>query len=138
MHKTLTGGLYDTDFVSWSEQQAAALREGRYADLDLPNLSEEIEALARSDRRELRSRLTILEMHLLKFEYQPERAKRSWLSAIVEQAAKITTLLRESPTLHGDVLTNHRRWIRGWSTAGQRGDGSAVGPLCREAEAGVR
>jgi len=98
--------LYETDFVMWSKQQAAALREGRFADLDLPNLSEEIEALARSDRRELRSRLTVLQMHLLKFEYQPERAARSWLSTIVEQAAKITELLVESPTLHGEVLAN--------------------------------
>lgn len=106
MHETLTGGLYETDFVLWSKQQAAALREGRFADLDLPNLSEEIEALARSDRRELRSRLTVLEMHLLKFEYQPDRAARSWLSTIVEQAVKITELLRESPTLHGEILTS--------------------------------
>ena len=132
MHKTLPGGLYDTDFVSWSEQQAAALREARYADLDLPNLSEEIEALARSDRRELRSRLTALEMHLLKFEYQPERATRSWLSTIVEQAAKITELLRESPTLNGEVLTN--AIVDGYADGRRQASAETGVPLDRFAE----
>jgi hypothetical protein len=134
MQKTLgqDQNLYETDFVLWSKQQAAALREGRFADLDLSNLSEEIEALARSDRRELRSRLTVLQMHLLKLEYQPERATRSWLSTIVEQATKITELLRESPTLHGEVLT--RAIVEAYADGRRQASVETALPLDRFAE----
>jgi len=48
--------LYDTDFLAWSEQQAEALRAAMRNDsnqrLDLGNLTEEIEDLGKSVRRE--------------------------------------------------------------------------------------
>jgi sugar (pentulose or hexulose) kinase len=61
--------LYGRDFVRWAEAQAAALRAaaraGAILPLDWEHLAEEVEDLAQSQRRELRSRLgTILE-HLL-------------------------------------------------------------------------
>jgi hypothetical protein len=90
---------YDADFALWAESQAAALREGRFDELDVPNLAEEVEALGRRDRRELRSRLTVLALHMLKLQCHPERASSSWRSAILEQATKIKELLDESPSL---------------------------------------
>ena len=63
-----TAAQYDTDSALWAQTQAAALREGRLADLDFKNLSEEIEALARRDRREILSPLTTLAVHLLKLQ----------------------------------------------------------------------
>jgi len=90
---------YETDFALWAESQAAALREGRFDDVDVPNLAEEIDALARRDRRELRSRLTVLAVHLLKLIYQPERASGSWRATIVEQVRNVRELLEESPSL---------------------------------------
>jgi hypothetical protein len=39
--------LYERDFCLWLEQQATLLREGRFDELDLANLIEEIEAMAR-------------------------------------------------------------------------------------------
>jgi hypothetical protein len=105
MHKMRHEDLYESDFVRWAEEQAAALREGRFLDLDLPNLSEEIEALSRSDRRELGSRLTILLMHLIKLAIQPDKATRSWLSTIIEQTARVHDLLSDSPSLsHGNFF----------------------------------
>ena len=58
-------GPYDTDIALWSEQQARLLR--RHAarkpvnndDLDWQNIAEEIESLAKSDRREIRNRLAV-------------------------------------------------------------------------------
>jgi hypothetical protein len=47
---------YDDDFALWAEEQAAALREGRFTELDLPRLLEEIDDLSGSIRREIRSR----------------------------------------------------------------------------------
>jgi hypothetical protein len=81
------------------QRTAAAIREGRFKDVDVENVSEEIEALARGDKRELRSRLATLMMHLLKLEYRPEKATPSWRVTIFEQATSIAELLQESPSL---------------------------------------
>jgi Domain of unknown function DUF29 len=40
--------LYDTDFVRWTEEQAATLRAGRFDALDRENLAEEIECLGKN------------------------------------------------------------------------------------------
>ena len=63
---------YDSDFTLWAEEQAAALREGRFADLDMPHLLEEIDDLSNRKRDALLSRLIKIELHLLKLKYQPE------------------------------------------------------------------
>ncbi len=99
MREIVTPAGYESDFALWAESQAAALRERRFDDLDVPNLAEEVDGLARRDRRELRSRLTVLAAHLLKVLHQPERASGSWRGTIVEQVRKIRELLEESPSL---------------------------------------
>ena len=62
--------LYDQDFVRWTEQQAAALRQaaglGVNLSLDWENLAEEIDSLGRSLKRELRSRVAVIIEHLIK------------------------------------------------------------------------
>jgi hypothetical protein len=95
--------LYDTDFVRWTEEQAAALRAGRFNALDLENLGEEIESLGKRDRRRLKSRLTVLIMHLLKWGYQPQRRSGAWESTIRTQRAEVRQLLDDSPSLHREV-----------------------------------
>ena len=51
--------LYDADILQWSEHQAALLRRRaagelvNEADLDWPNIAEEIESLGKSQSREL-------------------------------------------------------------------------------------
>jgi hypothetical protein len=99
MQKLTAPAEYDADFALWARSQAAALRAGRFDELDVPNLAEEVEALARRDRQKLRSRWTVLALHVLKLLYQPERASGSWRSTIIEQATKINELLAESPSL---------------------------------------
>jgi hypothetical protein len=59
--------LYETDFYAWTQEQARLLREGRWADLDLENLVDEVESVGRSDKRQIESRLEILLAHLLKW-----------------------------------------------------------------------
>ena len=91
--------LYDLDFYRWTETMAAALRQGRWQELDPDNLAEEIESLGRSDKRALKHRLEVLLMHLLKWQYQPERRSNSWRATIVEQRLRIIDLLNDSPSL---------------------------------------
>ena len=63
--------LYERDLCLWLEQQAALLREGRFGDLDLANLIEEIEAIARKDKKAVKNNLIVLLTHLLKHQFQP-------------------------------------------------------------------
>ena len=95
--------LYEADFVAWAEAQAEALRAGRIADLDLEHLAEEVQGLADRDRRELRSRLRVLVMHLLKWQHQPDRRSRSWDVTIDIQRAELDDLFESSPSLRREV-----------------------------------
>ena len=67
--------------------------------LDVPNLVEEIESLGRQQRSELRNRLSVLLMRLLKWEYQSNRRSRSWNTTIRIQRIDIARLIKESPSL---------------------------------------
>lgn len=67
--------------------------------MDLENLIEEIESMGRSEQRELKKRLRVLLMHLLKYQYQPEKRSSSWNGTIIEQHRQIESLLKDSPSL---------------------------------------
>jgi hypothetical protein len=90
---------YDEDFFAWTEEQARLLRTGEFAQLDRENIAEEVEDMGRSIRHELRNRLAVLTMHLLKWRYQSEHRSRSWSATITEQREQIADLLDESASL---------------------------------------
>jgi hypothetical protein len=90
---------YEDDFVAWLEDQAQRARRGETESLDLENIAEELEGMARSDRREIRNRLTVLLTHLLKYQYQPRRRSSAWLGTIGEQRSRIATVIDDSPSL---------------------------------------
>jgi hypothetical protein len=90
---------YEEDFVAWLEDQARHARRGEIDALDLENIAEELEGMARSDRREIRNRLTVLLAHLLKCLVQPRKRSSSWLGTIAEQRFQIAELLADSPSL---------------------------------------
>lgn len=91
--------LYDQDFYLWTQTIVQQLKENKFNEIDIPNLIEEIESMGKSEKRELRSRLIILLMHLLKWQYQPEKRSESWRSTITEQRICIEALLEDSPSL---------------------------------------
>lgn len=90
---------YDTDFHQWIEEQSALLRAGQFGQLDAPNLIEELDSMARRERRELIDRLAALLVELLKWDYQPEHRCTSWRWTINEQRRQLTLLLDDSPSL---------------------------------------
>lgn len=101
---------YDTDILIWSEQQAELLRRRaageliNEADLDWPNIAEEIEALGKSDRRELRNRIATLLDHLIRLQASPATDPRAgWRKTVREQRRGIQTLLADSPSLRSTV-----------------------------------
>lgn len=91
--------LYEADFVRWAEVQGRLLAEKRAGDLDWNNLAEEIESLGRREKTELRSRLIVLLIHLLKWQFQPERRGHSWQTTIGDQRTHIEGILATSPSL---------------------------------------
>ncbi len=101
--QNVSESLYDADFSLWLDQQSAALRDGQFVRLDLPNLAEEIGELGRGEKRELRTRLRVLMIHLLKHEYQPQKATSSWAATIDAQRYGIELLLEDSPSLRSLV-----------------------------------
>jgi Domain of unknown function DUF29 len=92
--------LYDQDFLQWTQQQAEYLQKGYWDDLDIKNLVEELDALGRSEQRELGSYLQVLLMHLLKCQYQSEKRTTSWDITLSNYRDQMQDCLEDTPSLH--------------------------------------
>jgi hypothetical protein len=90
---------YETDFYQWTQRQAALLRQGILSAVDIENLAEEIESMGRSDRRSLGSFLELILLHLLKWQFQPQRRGSSWIESILNSRNAVERLLMDSPSL---------------------------------------
>ena len=97
------GPAYDEDFFLWTQRQAALIRAGQFDLVDWENVALEIGALGGRERRELGTRLKILTMHLLKWQFQPQRRSKSWRGTINDQRDEIEQLLEEDPSLHREI-----------------------------------
>jgi hypothetical protein len=76
--------------------------------------AEEIEGVAKRDKRELASRLKGLIMHLLTWCAQPQGRQlgHSWRDALHEQRSRIELVLDNSPSLYHEaptLITNMQR-----------------------------
>ncbi|HAC63718.1 MAG TPA: DUF29 domain-containing protein, partial [Cyanothece sp. UBA12306] len=77
--------LYEQDFSLWLEDTATKLREGKFSEINIEELVEEIEALGRSEKQELENRLEVLLAHLLKRIYiDSVYDNRGWELTIAE------------------------------------------------------
>jgi hypothetical protein len=97
---------YDTDILTWSEHQAELLRRRAAgelvndAELDWPNIAEEIESVGRSERSALSSRVRTIIEHLAKLEASPASEPRiGWQDTVLRARADIEALLEDSPSL---------------------------------------
>lgn len=91
--------LYDTDYLQWIKTTVEKLHSRDYVNVDWDNLIEEIEDIGRSEQTSLESNLIVVLLHLLKWQYQPERRSGSWESSMIEHRRRIKKALQESPTL---------------------------------------
>lgn len=91
--------LYDHDFYAWANEQAALLRAGRLSEADIEHVAEEIESMGKTEKRELASRLTVLLLHLLKWQYQPGRRGASWQATIRVQRRDLAVHMDDNPSL---------------------------------------
>ena len=91
--------LYDEDFVRWIEATVAQLRDRRYDDVDWTNLLDELEDMAKRERRSIRNNLVVVLLHLLKWEFQPALPTGSWAGSIAEHRSRVLSVLEDSPSL---------------------------------------
>ena len=96
---------YDNDFYGWLLEQASLLRAGKFAEVDIEHLVDEVESMGRSEKRGLVSCVAVLLQHLLKWEYQAQRRSRSWELSIAEQRRRIPKLIQESPSLKPALIS---------------------------------
>ena len=95
----MTATLHDLDFYAWTQQQADLLKAGQWMQVDIDGLTQELESMGASERRELIHRLAVLMGHLLKWQYQPTFRGRSWQLTLKEQRRQLQRLLRDNPSL---------------------------------------
>ncbi|WP_440617468.1 DUF29 domain-containing protein [Cysteiniphilum sp. 6C5] len=96
--------LYEKDYYQWTVETAKALKAKDFNHVDIDHLVEEVESMGASERRQLQSRLEVLLMHLLKWQYQPEyENKGSWLRTIREQRKRLNDLLHDNPSLKSKI-----------------------------------
>ncbi len=91
--------LYDCDFNLWVEATANLLRSGKLTEIDVVNLLEEVESMGNSDKLALSSNLVVVLLHLLKWQYQPNKRTRSWEKSIAEHRRRIRKIFQSSPSL---------------------------------------
>ena len=102
---TRTAVRYEDDVYTWSQQQAAALRRAAQSRVNLPTRSTSRTSPRRSRAwvppscASFYSRYAVLLMHLLKWQYQPEKRTPSWGTTIRTQRRDIAKLLKTSPGL---------------------------------------
>ena len=67
-------------------------------------LKELIEALARSEKRAMKSQLVRLMTHIIKWKSQPEKRSRSWIASIYNAREEIIDIQEETPSLTNSVI----------------------------------
>lgn len=94
---------HDRDFYAWANDSAARLRAGRWAEVDVDQIAEELEDMGKQQKHALAGHLKILMLHLLKWRYQPGFRGVSWRLSIANARDEITELLEDSPSLASKV-----------------------------------
>ena len=103
--------LYDTDIVTWSEQQAALLRRRaagelvNEAELDWSNIAEEIDDVGKRERDALESRIATVLLHLFRLIASPAAQPRAgWRVTVREPRRHIHRILKRNPSLRPAVV----------------------------------
>lgn len=102
-----TNNLYERDFYAWIMHNVKLLKFGKLSEINTDILIDELESMAKRDKRELISHLIILLAHLLKWQLQLKTFSEiyrnfhgtSWNNTIVEQRMQIIEQLEMSPSL---------------------------------------
>jgi predicted Zn-dependent protease len=113
--------LYADDLYAWSKVQADLLRAGRFAELDLTHLIEEVEDVGGAMKRAVRNRTRTILEHLLKLEHSPAQEPHpDWRATIRSRRIKLRDALtptlrrelqQELPALYADACGLAGDWL---------------------------
>jgi hypothetical protein len=95
---------YDKDLTVWAKDTAKLLRERCWDAIDWEHLIEEVEDLGKSERSAIASQMERIMVHLLKWQYQPQRRSDSWLDSMNDGRSQIRRKLEDSPSLRSYPL----------------------------------
>jgi hypothetical protein len=87
------------DYYKWGYEQAAHIRAGRFDLVDILNVADEIENVAKNELRSMRSNVEVILLHLLKWEFQPSKRSKSWSHSIGEHRERVLVDLADSATM---------------------------------------
>ena len=91
--------LYEKDYYLWIDKTINLLENYQFSELDLENLIEEIKSISISQQKALKSNLSVILWHLLKYLQEPEKQTRSWALTLFEHRERIEEDLENSPSL---------------------------------------
>ncbi len=80
-----------------------ALEEGNFSEAE-HGINELINALSRSDKHAVRSHLTRLMAHIIKWKSQPEKRSASWVATIESARNEIRDYQEETPSLTDEKI----------------------------------
>jgi len=92
----VSNSLHDQDFYAWANEQAALLRAGRLSEADIENMG-------RSEKRQLVSRLNVLPLHLLKWQYQLTLRGTSWRLSTANTRYRLEEHIDDNPSLKSQL-----------------------------------
>ena len=103
---------YSNDILAWSERQGDLLRRRAAgelvndAELDWPNIAEEVESVGRSERLALRSHIATVLEHLIKLQESPAiEPHNGWKASVLHARRQIHRTLKDSPSLRREVAS---------------------------------
>ncbi|MDZ7965670.1 MAG: DUF29 domain-containing protein [Nostoc sp. DedSLP03] len=96
--------LYESNYLQWLEETIKCLKNRQLADIDYENLIEELEDLAKNEKRRVRSLLEQIIRHLLLYQYwdlEKPRNANHWAAEIISVRNQINE----------DLSTNIRKHL---------------------------
>jgi len=91
---------YETDYVTWTREQAEMLRARQWGNLDLEHLIEEIEDLGDNKLDAFEGALTRVIEHLLKLQYSTAaEPRRGWEVSVATHRVNAARRLRRASSL---------------------------------------
>jgi hypothetical protein len=98
-------GLYERDETAWLEAMAGLISAGKLDELDYEHLQEYLSDMAQREKREVKSRLVVLIVHMLKWDHEKKQRSRSWRVTIETQRQELLDVLESK------VLRSHARSV---------------------------
>lgn len=95
--------LYESNYLQWLEETIKCLKNRQLADVDYENLIEELEDLAKNEKRRIRSLLEQIIRHLLLYQYwdlEKTRNANHWAAEIISFRNQINEDLSTSIRKH--------------------------------------